>query len=188
MTNPMIMPPTNDDYAAWHRGDPPTSRRDRGVLAAVAIAAIATIVVGALLLTGNVSQPAQASVSEILQRPAAFDGERVVSEGDIDEFLTDRSLVVEGAGDREDGLLVLIRPGAVVTGYPGAQPPALPVAELLERDSRVEFRGTVDVFEQSEMSDELGIVLHPRLFAGWEGRPSVIVDRIDLARPVERAA
>lgn len=189
MTNPSFTSPSRGGPDRQRAQDQPSTRRDRSIPATLGIAALAIIIAGALIVTfAQTDQPTEASVSDILARPTAFEGDRVVSEGEIDEFLTDRTLVMAGERERDAGLLVLVRPTALVAGYPSSQPAPLPVSELLERDDPVMVRGTVDAFDRAEMSDELGIVLHPQLFGGWDGRPSVVVDRIDLARPVDRPA
>lgn len=189
MSNPSFAPPSRGGPEPRRTPDQLSTMSDRTIPAALGIAALAIIIAGALVVAiARTDQPTEASVSEILARPSAFEGDRVVSEGEIDEFLTDRTLVMAGERERGRGLLVLVRPTALVSGYPSSQPAPLPVSELLERDDPVLVRGTVDAFDRAEMSDELGIVLHPQLFGGWDGRPSVVVDRIDLARPVDRSA
>lgn len=125
-------------------------------------------------------------MAQIVDEPAAFDGDRVVSDGEVDELLTDRALVVQGEG-AEDELLVVIRSTAFVSGYPTSPTMPLAISDLVS-DDEVRFTGVVDEFDQERVADVLGIVLNDDLFARWEGEPSIIVDRLELEPGTATAA
>lgn len=153
----------------------------RGRAALVALGVGALVAIGAVVVVGGPSSspPAEASVAQIVDEPAAFEGDRVTTDGEVDELLTDRTLVVRGE-DADDELLVVIRSTAFVSGYPMSPTVPLAVSSLVGNQDDVRLTGVVDEFDRERVADELGIVLNDGLFERWEGEPSIVVDRLEL--------
>lgn len=175
-------PPTNDGDRrtdSYLRDWPEPPGRGRASLAALGLGAL--IAVGAVLVVGGSSgsSPTEASVAQIVDAPATFEGDRVTTDGEVDELLTDRALVVQGDVTDEE-LLVVIRSTAFIGGYPGSATVPFAIADLVGDGDDVRFTGVVDEFDQEQMTDELGIVLHDGLFERWEGEPSIVVDQLAL--------
>lgn len=183
MAHSMNLPPSTQDGERRSGSDlrdwPEPPGRGRASLAALGIGAL--IVFGAVVIVGSSgsSAPTEASVAQIVDEPAAFEGDRVESDGEVDELLTDRTLVVQGEGT-DDELLVVIRPTAFVSGYPTSPTVPFAISGLVGTEDDVLFTGVVEEFDQEQMSDQLGIVLHDGLFERWEGEPSIVVDRLVL--------
>ena len=176
-----------DRRPGWDPRDwPEQPGRGRGWLAALGIGAL--IAFGAVVVVGGASSspPAEASVAQIVDEPAAFEGDRVASDGEVDELLTDRALVVQGER-ADDELLVIIRSTAYVSGSPMTPTMPFGIPDLVSDEDEVRFTGVVDEFDQERMADELGIVLNDDLFERWEGEPSIVVDRLEL-EPVTATA
>lgn len=151
----------------------------------VALAAIAlAIVLGAILVFGgsNDSTTQTVGTAAIVAEPAAYEGDRVVVTGRIDELLTDGAMTM-GSDLAPEDLLVLIEPSAFVGGYGigGPMTAPLPVGTSYEAGDVVQVAGTVRGFDREAMADELGLVLNDELFASWEGEPALVVDRLDVA-------
>lgn len=174
-TAPLIR---DDGRGSDARDWPEPPGRGRASLAALGI--VALLAIGALVVVGgsSSSQPTEATVAQIVEEPATFDNVRVASDGEVDELLTDRTLVVQGE-EPGDELLLVMRPTTFISGYPAS--PTLPfdMARIVG-ETDVRFTGVVDEFDQEQMTDELGIVLNDGLFERWEGQPSIIVDRLEL--------
>lgn len=169
-----------DRRAGSHLRDwPEPPGRGRVSLAALGIGAL--VAFGAIVVVGGSSggPPTEASVAQIVDEPAVFEGDRVTSDGEVDELLTDRALVVQGDVTDEE-LLVVIRSTAFVGGYPGSATVPFAISDLVGHGDEVRFTGVVDEFDQEQMTDELGIVLNDGLFERWEGEPSIVVDRLAL--------
>ncbi len=152
--------------------------RGRNALIALGIGAL--IAIGAVAVVGGSSgsPPADASVAQIVDEPATFEGDRVASDGEVKELLTDRTLVVQG--EATDELLLVIRSTAFVSGYPTSPTVPFALSGLVGDEDEVRFTGVVDEFDREQMADELDIVLHDGLFGRWEGEPSIVVDRLVL--------
>jgi hypothetical protein len=151
----------------------------------VALAAIAlAIVLGAVLMLGgsNTDTTQTVGAAAIVTEPGAYEGDRVVVTGRIDELLTDGAIAV-GSDMAPEDLLVLIEPSAYVGGYGIGAPMAapLPMGTTYEPGDVVQVAGTVRAFDADTMSDELGLVLNDELFADWEGQPALVIDRLDVA-------
>ncbi len=173
---------TGSELRDW----PEPPGRGRTLLAALGIGAL--IAIGTVVVVGGSSgPPAEASVAQIVDEPAAFEGHRVVSDGEVDELLTDRTFVVQGEGT-DDELLVVIRSTAFVSGYSMSPTVPFAISDLVSDEDDVHFTGVVDEFDQEQMADELGIVLHDALFERWEGEPSIVVERLELERGAATAA
>ncbi|MEX1334180.1 MAG: hypothetical protein AB1Z66_02655 [Candidatus Limnocylindrales bacterium] len=180
--------PSGERSTGWDPGDwPEPSGRVRGSLAALGIGTL--IALGAVVLVGGSASggPTEASVAQIVDEPADFEGDRVASDGEVEELLTDRTLVVQGEAPDED-LLLVIRSTAFVSGYPSAPTAPFAIADLVSDEDDVRFTGVVDEFDQEQMAAELGIVLHDGLFERWEGEPSIVVDRLELEPRTATAA
>lgn len=178
----------NTTHADDHGTRSTLGPRGRGPVVAAGVAVLIIVVVGFLLTASSASQPVEASVGEIVAQPDVFDGDRVVARATVDELLTDRALVVQPSDGSDAGLLVLLRPGTAVNGSLTMQAGTMPMPELLGSDDTVELSGTVEAFDPTRMATSLRLVLNDRLFGAWEGRPSVIVDRIDLVDVEDTAA
>jgi hypothetical protein len=184
MTFSMSTPPSSQDgdrrtgSDAWDWPDPPG--RGRTALSALAIGAL--VAIGAVVVVGNFSSspPDEVSVAQIVEEPAAFEGDRVASDGEVDELLTDRALVVEDEGTGDE-LLVVIGSTAFVSGYPTSPTVPLVASDFVSDQDDVRFTGVVDEFDREQMANELGTVLHDGLFEPWEGEPSIVVSRLTLA-------
>jgi hypothetical protein len=164
------------DAGSWPE-PPGRVRATLGALGFGLLIAFAAVVV----VSGSGSgAPTEASVAQIVAQPAAFEGDRVVSDGEVDELLTDRALVVQDQGT-DDELLVVIRSTAYVSGFPASPSVPFAIHGRVEDEDDVRFTGVVDEFDQEEMADELGIVFNDGLFDRWEGEPSIVVDRLALA-------
>lgn len=175
-------------HSADHDTRSAFGRRGRGPVIAAGVAVLVVVVIGFLLTASSASDPMEASVGEIVAQPDAFDGDRVVARATVDELLTDRTLVVQPRDGSDAGLLVLLRPGAAVNGSLTMQAGTVPMPELLGSNDTVELSGTVEAVDPTRMATSLRLVLNDRLFGDWEGRPSVIVDRIDLVDVEDTAA
>lgn len=178
----MSYPSTSPARGDGHDSRSASGVRDRGPAIVAGLAAL-VVVIGFLLTASSTSGPVQASVGQIVAQPDAFDGDRVVAQAKVDTLLTDRTLVVQPSDASDADLLVLLRPAAAIGGTLTMEAGPMPVPELLASDDTVELSGTVEQFDREHMSTALGLVLNDRLFGDWEGRPSLIVDRIDLVEP-----
>ena len=184
----MAHPPR--DYSAEAPLDEPQNTAGRGPLGFdwgwwVALAAIAfAVVLGAVLVFGGTNGNTTQTVgtAAIVTEPGAYQGDRVVATGRIDELLTDGAIAM-GSDLAPADLLVLIEPTAYVGGYGIGAPMAapLPVGTTYEVGDVIQVSGTVRDFDRDAMSNELGLVLNDELFADWEGQPALVVDRLDVA-------
>lgn len=150
---------------------------------AAGAAIIFALILGAALILGDTPQPTSSvGAAAIVAEPAAYEGDRVVVSGRIDELLTDR-VVAMGSDLAEDDLLVLLQPTAFVGGYGIGAPMAapLPGGEAYEPGDVIQVTGTVRDFERDQMADELGLVLNEELFNAWEGAPALVAERLEVA-------
>lgn len=163
-----------------------SSRERRGWWAAVIVLVAAVLIIGAVWLLADAGAGAEehsaSSVAAIVLDPAANLGERVIITARVEELLTDRVLAV-GSDLIADDLLVLIEAGASIYGYaaaPGAPPP-VPTGQFYDVGDVAQFAGVVREFDRAAMAEELGLVLNPELFDAWDGKPALVMDRLDVA-------
>lgn len=149
-------------------------------------ALVVALILGAVLVFGGSSDGTinteSVSAAAVVAEPNAYEGDRVVVTGRIDELLTDGAMTV-GSDLAPTDLLVLVEPNALVGGYLVGAPMAapLPVGTTYETGDVVQVAGTIRDFDRDAMADELDLVLNDELFDTWEGQPVLVVDQLDVA-------
>jgi hypothetical protein len=115
------------------------------------------------------------------QNAGAHAGVRVISSGRVDEPLTDRTLVMTDAEQRTRAdMLVLVEPSALISSDASTPNVGGPPGVLVDPSDAVTISGVVHESDRRSMPEDLSIVLDEELFAGWQGRPTFVADRLDL--------
>lgn len=115
------------------------------------------------------------NVEQVKDSPAYFYGKEVRLSGEVDDVLSDRSFVLEGAGWAfNDNITVLTKTPVNIDGA------------SLFNDEEVIVRGTVRPFVVAEVERDLGWDLGPDLEAQLREKPVVIADSIRRVGEVGR--
>jgi hypothetical protein len=136
-----------------------------------------SLILGTLLLAGRDSRepPTDATAKEVGDAPMAFVGQGVSMAGLVGELLTEQALTLRSDGE---AVLVLVPPDAVING---TAPMGLigTAGQVMASGDAIDVTGTVWFFDRDAMAEDLGLILHDRLFDPWEGMPVLVADQID---------
>jgi hypothetical protein len=136
---------------------------------------------------GGQGSPQEVTLSEIIDSPEQFYGQRVTVSGAVGQFIEPRGLVIVPEQALED--LKVNAPGVTPEGVP-----TRPVSTVLldegvvvvsksdigtPQRQRVRVTGTVRRFDRDVVGREVGFALRARYYGGWRNKPSIVAESVE---------
>jgi hypothetical protein len=162
------------------------------------IAAVLVVIVVFLFM--NSEPPQRVAIADLEEQASPMAGEAVTVEGEVEETLSEQALTVREPGN-DHSLLVIVTSTTLVQGEapvadavdplaaqadplggvgqvdPATEPE--PVLPVIPSSGPVRVVGTVGTFDRAALSEELDVTLDEDPFAGWDGSPYLLADRIE---------